>query len=220
LTRWEVVGADALGAVAGADHGFALRRDFCVLLGVGLIEEAGAEDLQRARFVLMLRFLIAADDHHPAGDVGDADRRVCRVDALAAGTRGAHHIDAEIFFLVDVDLDLVGFRHHHDGDRRGVNPAGGFGRGHPLHAMHSAFVLEAGIGALAVDAGDDFFDAAEAGIRQAERFNLPSMAFGVAAVEPEQFGREERGLGAAGPGANFQDDVFFVERITRKKQNF
>ena len=45
------------------------------------------------------------------------------------------------------------------------------------------------------------------------------MTFGIAAVEPEQFGGEQRRLGATGAGAYFEDDAFVVIRIARRQQH-
>ena len=136
---WKVIGADALGTVAGTDHRFALRGDFRFLLGVGFVEQPRAQNFQCPRFVLVLRFFIATDNHHPARDMRDANGRVRSVDALAAGTRRAHHIDAKIFLFIDIDFDLVGLGHDGDGDGGGVDSSRRFGFGNPLHAMNSAF---------------------------------------------------------------------------------
>src|SRR5439155_17170150 len=54
----EVVGADLLGAVARADHGPAAGGDLRLLLVPRPLEQAGAEDLERLRLVLVLRLLV------------------------------------------------------------------------------------------------------------------------------------------------------------------
>ena len=45
------------------------------------------------------------------------------------------------------------------------------------------------------------------------------MRFGIAVVHAEHFGREERGLIAAGAGANFKNYVLLVVRIFRQQQD-
>src|SRR5204863_7311708 len=92
----EVVRPDLLGALAGAD----LRPPRCrlfrgLLLALELVE-ARAQDAQRLRLVLELRFLVLHGDHEPGRQVRDADGAVRGVDALAAGAGRP----------VDVDLEL------------------------------------------------------------------------------------------------------------------
>src|ERR1700730_4143637 len=159
----KVVGADALGAIAGTDHRAARRRDLGFLLGLGLLEQARAQNLEGPRLVLVLRFFVATDDHHAGWDVGYTYGRVGVIDALAARSRGAHHVDAEVLLFVDVDLDLVGLGHHGYSDSRGMDAPGGLGGGHSLHAMHSAFELEPAVGAAPGDERDHFLDSAKAG---------------------------------------------------------
>ena len=57
------------------------------------------------------------------------------------------------------------------------------------------------------------------GLGRREHFDLPALRLGVAGVHAEHFGGEERGLVAAGAGADFQDDVFLVVRILGQQQN-
>ena len=46
------------------------------------------------------------------------------------------------------------------------------------------------------------------------------LRFGVAAIHPEYLGREETGFVAAGAGANFEHDIFIVERVFRQEEHF
>src|SRR5262245_60046964 len=54
---WEVVGADALGAVTRTDHAAPALRFGGLLLGLRAFEQAGAQNLQRLGLVLVLRLL-------------------------------------------------------------------------------------------------------------------------------------------------------------------
>src|SRR5205814_6128364 len=85
----EIVGADALGAVARADLALAVggarRRQS---LPLRLIKP-GAQHLQGARLVLVLRFLVLLNDDEPGRQMRDPDRAVSRVDRLAARPAGA-----------------------------------------------------------------------------------------------------------------------------------
>ena len=150
--------------------------------------------------------------------MGDADGRVRRVDALAAGTARAECVDAEIL-CINLHVHFFGFRQHGDGDGRGVNAAARFGGGHALHAMDAAFVFHLAVDAAPFDVGDDFFDAADAVVVGRHHLNAPALFFGELAVHPEQLIREERRLVAAGSGADFEDDVFLIVRILRDEQH-
>ena len=73
----------------------AAERSDCRALALH-VEQPGAQDLHGARPVLVLRLFRL--DHHDAGrQMGDAHGRIGRVDVLAAGARGAHRVDADVF---------------------------------------------------------------------------------------------------------------------------
>src|SRR5690606_24149670 len=88
----------AANLVPPADLG--LRRR----LGIGrrfallelLLVEARLQHLHRRRTVLVLAALLLAGHHDPGRNVGDADRRVRRVDVLAARAGGAVGVDLEV----------------------------------------------------------------------------------------------------------------------------
>ena len=156
----EVVGADALAAIARADlqpARFGLRRG---LFGPLLVEQARLQQRHRARAILVLAALVLALDDDAGRQVRDADRRVGLVDVLAAGAGSAERIDLEVGRIqVDV-LDLVHLGQ--DGDRcgRGMDSALRLGLGHALHAMRAGLELQFREYALAFDARDDFLEAA------------------------------------------------------------
>ena len=80
----EVVGADPLRPVDGADLGLALGRGLRVRLRLGRGEQPRAQHAQRLLLVLELALLVLAGDHDAGRQVGDPHRRVGRVDRLAA----------------------------------------------------------------------------------------------------------------------------------------
>ena len=86
--------------------------------------------------------------------------------------------------------------------------------------MHAALVFQPRINTLAFDDGNDFFQTSNRRLRSGEYFHLPTLGFRVACVHPKHFGGKQSGFVAAGAGANFQDDIFFVVRILGKKQHF
>src|SRR3546814_7186108 len=64
---WEIIGADALGAVAGADHRFPRPRPLARQPLALQLVKAGAQHLQRLGLVLVLRLLVLLDDDHAGG---------------------------------------------------------------------------------------------------------------------------------------------------------
>src|SRR3569832_552773 len=83
----EVVGPDAIGAVAAADQvlasagfGGVLRLDFAILL-------ARRQYAHRQGAVAVLGAVVLAFDHEPGRQMGNADRGVGLVDVLAVGVR-------------------------------------------------------------------------------------------------------------------------------------
>ena len=152
----EVVGTDALGAVAAADQALALRGLGALLRAHLGVVEARGQHRHRLGLVAVLRAVVLALDDDAGRNVGDAHRRVGLVDVLAAGAGGAEGVDAQVG-RVEIDvLDLVDFRHHRHGARRGVDAALGFGHRHALHTVAAGFELEPLIDTVAADAGDDW----------------------------------------------------------------
>ena len=214
----EVVGADLLGALAGADLRAAILGDRVLLLLHLHLVEARAQHLHRLRAVLDLRLLVLLRHDDVGREVGDAHGRIGRVDALAAGAARAEGVDAEVLG-VDLDVDFLGLRQHRHGRGGRVDAAARFGRRHALHAVHAALVLQPAVDVLAGDDRDDFLEAAGAAVVDRQHLDLPAVALGEAGVHPEEIRGEERRLVAAGAGADFQDDVLGVVGILRDEQD-
>ncbi len=141
----------------------------------------------------------------PRRDMGDADRGFGLVDVLAAGALRAHGVDPEVVVL-DLDVDVFDLGQHRDSRRRGVDAALRLGVGHALHAVHAGFELqlrERRRGRWTL--GDDFLEAAHGAFagRIAPR-PCPALQRRKALVHAEQVAGEQRGLVAAGAGADFQ----------------
>ena len=71
----------------------------------------------------------------------DAHSRIRRIHRLSARARRAEGVDAKVFGL-DLDVHVFGFGQHGNRHRRSVYATLLLGRGHALHAMHAAFVLQ------------------------------------------------------------------------------
>ena len=140
------------------------------------------------------------------------------VDVLAAGALRAHGLDPQIVAL-DIDIDLLDLRQHRDRRRRGVNAALRLGVGHALHAMHAGFEFQFGERAAAPDFGDDFLEAAHGAFAGGDHLDLPALQAGEALIHPEQVAGEQRGLVAAGAGADFQHHVAVVHGILGQQRH-
>src|SRR5205814_3486586 len=179
----EVVGADLLGALAGAHLAAAIFRDRLLLLPQLHLVETRAQHLHRLRAVLDLRLLVLLRDGAAGGDVRDADGGIRRVHALAAGPARAERVDAEIF-LVDLDVDVLGLRQHRDGDGRRVDAAARLGRRHALHAVDAALVLQLAVDAAPLDGRDHFLPPAAARVARRHHPPPPAVAFGALPAQP------------------------------------
>ena len=188
-----------------------------MLLLLGEVEKARAKHPHRLFAVLDLRLLVLAAHDDAGRQVRDPDRRIRRVHRLAAGARRAEPVDAQVL-LGNVDLDVLGLGQHGDGGRRRVDPSLGLGRGHALHAVDARFVLHAREHAVALDEHDRFLQAANRRFGLVEDLDPPLLAFGVSHVHPQQLGREERRLVAAGAGADLDEHVLVVVRVLRDER--
>ena len=146
----------------------------------------------------------------PLGHVGDAHGAVGLVDVLAAGTRRAVGVDAQIL-VVDLDLDLV-VDHRIDPDRGEAGVAAVVRiEGRDAHqAMDAAFGLEPAIG---VGAGDPDRRRFEPGLLAAaflEPFDLVAVRLGPAHIHAQQHLGPILRFGAAGAGMDFEIAVVAV----------
>ncbi len=85
--------------------------------------------------------------------------------------------------------------------------------------MNARLELELGEGAAPADLGDDFLVAALGAFARRHHFGLPALLGGVALVHAEQVAGEQRGLVAAGAGADFQNDVALVHRVLGQERD-
>ena len=108
-----------------------------------------------------------------------------------------------------------------DSDRHcgGVDPALRFRLWNALDAVNAAFELEPGIHPASPDKRDQLLDAAHLGIVAGRHFDPPRLRFGVLAVHPIDLVSEQRGLVAAGAGANLKHCSLFIRRVDRKQQD-
>ncbi len=79
--------------------------------------------------------------------------------------------------------------------------------------MHAQFEFELGEGAAAADFGDDLLVASHGAFARGDHLDLPALVRGIALVHAEEIAGKERGLVAAGAGADLEDDVALVHRV-------
>ncbi len=150
--------------------------------------------------------------------MGDAHRAVGGVDALPAGAAGAHDVDLEVL-VADLDVDVLGLGQHGHRGGGGVDPPLGLGGRHALDPVHAALVLQPAVDLVPRDGSDDLLDALGGAVVQRQDLGLPVVALGVAAIEPEEVGGEERSLLAARAGADLEQDVLVVVGIPGQQQD-
>ena len=139
----------------------------------------------------------------PVGKMGDADRAVGRVDRLSAGAGRAIDVDPQVL-VVDLDIDVLGFRQHRHGRRRGVDAPAAFGGRNALDPVNAALELQPREDAAAIDRGDRFLVAADFGRAGGDQLEPPALHLGVALVHAQQVAGEQRRFVAAGTGADFE----------------
>src|SRR3990170_1123949 len=176
------------------------------------MEEAGAEDGHRLVAVLQLGALVLADGDDAGGDVGDADSGGVLLDVLTAVAAGVEDIDPQLL-LVDMHVHVVRLRQDSDGGGGGVDAAAGLGDGDALDAVDAALVLEAGVGAAAVQLEDDLLEATAVAFVRVQELHGPALALRIAAVHAVEVGGEEGGLLATGGGADLHDHVLIGEGV-------
>ncbi|MNX99056.1 hypothetical protein D3C86_1314880 [compost metagenome] len=213
----EIVGADALGAVAGTDLALAVRRTFALHFLAFDIVKPRAQNLHGLGAVLMLGFLRTGDDQ-TRRKMGDTNGGVGGVDVLAARTGSTHRIDANVF-RANFDVDVFRFRQHGNRGGRGVDAAARFRFRHALHPVYAGFELQLGKYPSPADRGDDFFVTARFTLAGGKHFDFPPLGRCEALIHAEEITGEKCGLGPSRTGADFKDRAFFVRRILRKQQD-
>ena len=136
----------------------------------------------RLLLVLQLALLVLAAHHDAGRHVGDPDRGVGGVDALAARAAAAEDVDAQVV-LVDRHVDLLGLGQHQHAGRAGVHAALRLGDRHPLDAVHAALELQQRVrrlarlrGALGLHRDGHGLVAAEVGLGGVEHLDRTSRA--------------------------------------------
>ncbi len=81
--------------------------------------------------------------------------------------------------------------------------------------MHPALVAQFLVDVLALDREHDLLEPAPLAAAAVHHLDLPALRIGVAAVHPEQVGREQRRFLATRPAADLNDRVARVVRVRR-----
>ena len=121
-------------------------------------------------------------------------------------------VDLEVA-LGDLDLDLLGLRHHGDGGRRRVDPPLRLRLGNALHAVRAALVLVDRERSVALDGEDDLLESTGLALVRREDLGLEAAALRVTGQHPVDVSRPDRRLVAADALAHLDDHVLRVGRI-------
>ena len=215
----EVVGTVTVAAIAAAQQ-VTTRRCFRLLAfrHFGRVDTR-TQHGQGFGFVFMLRTLVLTLHHNTGWQVSNTDSGIGGVNVLAARTRGAESVDAQVR---RVDVRQFRFRqlwHHRHCTGRGMNTPLRFRSRHALHAMTARFKLQTTIHAVAADLGDNLFIATMLAVVSAHDFHAPATRFSVAAVHAEQIPGKQRRFVTAGTGADFHKRVTLVVRIFWQQQH-
>ena len=214
----KVVGTDALRAVARAAQRETVGAELRLLLAALEVEDARLEGREALLAVALLAALILADRDEAGRQVGHADGALGLVHMLAAGAAGAEEVDSNILLRY---LKLILFvRLGENDDRRGggMDSSLGLGLGHALDAVAAGLEPEASVCALAEHGEDDLLVAVERGRVGVHDGDFPSMRLAVAGIHAEEIAGEERGLLAAGAGADLHYGVAGLERVGRQER--
>ena len=214
----EVVGADAVAAVAAADQALAQRGLLGGALAALFLLDARLQHLQRLGLVAVLAAAVLAFGHDAGGQVHHAHGRVRLVDVLPTRAAGAEGVDAQVRRVQRDGLVLVGLGHHGHGAGAGVDAALGFGGGHALHAVAARFELERTVNVVAFDAQHDFLVAAQLAFVGAHHLHLPALGGGIAGVHAGEVACEQSRLVTARACADFNERVACVVRVLGQQQ--
>src|SRR5205085_10676070 len=94
-----------------------------------------------------------------------------------------------------------------------------FGCWNTLHAVHATLVFHPRIDAIALNEGDYFFQATDAGLRSIQHFDLPALSFRIARVHAKHLSSKKGSLVASGSRPDLQNHVFFIVGILRQQEN-
>ena len=173
--------------------------------------ELGLELLHRGGAVLVLGTVVLALHDGIGRQMSDAHRRLGTVDVLAAGSRGAVDIDAQIS-RIDVHFDaVVDFRRHEYRRERGVAAIAGI----EWRLAHQSMDTDLGpqpaksVVALETDAGA--LDPRHFPRRHLQQFGLETASLAPTQVHPQQHLRPVLSLGTTGAGLNIEKSVAGIQ---------
>ena len=149
----------------------------------------------------------------------DSDRWFGLVDMLTTCAGWAENIDPE-FLIVDIQLDLLGFRQNGDCCCGGLYSSLRFGFRNSLNPMNSAFVFEARIRALSLYREWDFLYTAKLGSVGVYNLGLPPFCFSIHRIHSEKRICKQRGFLSACAGAYLYDNIARIVRVLWKEHYF
>src|SRR5687767_8612640 len=116
--------------------------------------------------------------------MGDSDRGVGGVDALAARPARAERVDPEVL-LLDLHVDFLSLGQHRDGCRGGMDSSARFRDWHALYPVDAALVFETAVDVPSFDQRNG------AAVARVQDLEFPALSLCVARVHPEQIRGEQ-----------------------------
>src|SRR5260221_13211789 len=140
----------------------------------------------------------------------EADRRLCFVHVLAAGTAGPHHVGAYVIF-VDIDLDaIVDHRKHDDAGKGSVTPRVGIEWRNAHQPMHAVFTLEPPICVMALDHDGRRLDPGTLALTLFDPVDFVTVRFRPTNIHAHEHTSPILAFGATSTGVNFKVAVVGV----------
>src|ERR1051326_7501719 len=175
-----------------------------------VLVETGAELLDSAGAVLVLRTLVLALDDDAGGDVGHAHSRLRAIHVLAAGAAGAEDVDAKVFGL-DIDVDVVfDLRVDEDGREGSMASRVGVEGRDADEAMDADFRLQQSVGIFAVDFDGGGFDAGAFAVEAIGNDGAEAVTLSPAQIHAQKHLGPVLALGAAGTGVDGHDGALGI----------
>ena len=137
---------------------------------------------------------------------------------LSTGTGGTEDLHLYIR-RIDLDIDILGLRHHSNRRSGGVDTSAGLSYRHTLYTVHAGLILEAAVCALTGHDEDGFLHTADAGFIDRHKLRLIATALRVVDVHAVELRCEEGRLVAAGTATDLHDDVLIIVLVLREQKD-
>src|SRR5574344_1110188 len=116
-----------------------------------------------------------------------------------------------------MDINFLRFWHHKDSRGGSMHSSASFRFRNPLNTMGSAFVLQFGVNILAFDHERNVGVATSRSFFSIKKLDAPTLVFSVTGIHPKKVASKDVGFVSSDRSSNFNNDIFTIVRISRKK---